>query len=314
VSHSWAYPFSELVQAIEKFEGEKPERAGAYYFIDYFSLNQWKANEDLKSLNMVIEKSEGLVLVISHVEKPKPLGRCWCLYELLKSIEYEIPVYVTIPDKQLTWLRVLLRTSSSKHELSQFKVDSQNSKASRRCDEDMIKNNLKQPYGFAHTDSVVYKEIIKCFRSLCLSEFENIESQPVRQCFAHQTQSTSQHTSFELEGHDLLVKRGIDSPNTYPILSEKIFLSSFPSFSSSSSLLEMEIPDFSNFCYLGNVSHESLNDLFSICFGFITKGGFFFDMSKIILDYVGEYREPLPALPLYRHDAYRPAHFGERFW
>jgi len=223
---------------------------------------------------------------------------------------------MTIPDEQRKWLRVLLRTSSSKHELSQFKVDSQYSKASRRCEEDMIKTYLKQPYGFAHTDSVVYKAIVRCLRSLCLSESKNIESQPVRHCVAHQTQSTSQHTFFELKGHELLEKRGIDFPNTYPILSEKIFLSSFPSSSSSSSLVEMEIQDFSYFCYLGSVSPESLNHLFSSCFAFITKGEFFY-MSIMILEYVGEYREPSPTLPrleLNRHDAYRPAHWGERFW
>ena len=101
VSHAWAYKFEHLVQAIDRYEKGNRSRAGAFYFIDYFAINQWKPVDELDSLGFLIQLSEAVVLVMSPLEKPIPMSRCWCLYELHTALKLDIPIHVTVPNDKL---------------------------------------------------------------------------------------------------------------------------------------------------------------------------------------------------------------------
>jgi len=234
VSHAWAYRFSNLVQAIENFEGENPDRAGAYYFIDYFGINQWKPNEELDTLETLIERSEAVVLVLSPLKKPIPMTRCWCLYEIHMAIRHKITIHVTIPDNQRKMLRVLLLTASSSDELSKFEVDSKNAKATKKSDEDMIKNAIEQQVGFASLDFIIYSSVVRCLRSLCFSELENCETQPLRQSLAIQIPTLVHETSLEIKRRKVSVESKFDdSPSTLIERSSSFsFCSSSDSFAS----------------------------------------------------------------------------------
>jgi len=147
VSHAWRYKFGKLVEAIERFEKASSNRAGAYYFIDYFAINQWEPTEDLKSLGSLVQKSEALIFVMSSLKKSIAMMRCWCLYELFIAIKYNVPIHLAVPEEELSYLTVLLQTSR-KGEIAQFEVDSKNAEASKESDEDMIKTAIKQSIGF----------------------------------------------------------------------------------------------------------------------------------------------------------------------
>jgi len=144
VSHAWKYKFSELVQAIERFENGDKKREGAYYFIDYFAVNQWKPKSDLKELGSVIKKSEALVMVLSPLKKPVLMTRCWCLYELRLAILNGKPIFGTVPDHQ----QRVLRTECIVGSKINLVVDAENAEASVAEDKKMIKDEIKDTIGF----------------------------------------------------------------------------------------------------------------------------------------------------------------------
>jgi len=205
VSHAWSYKFHELVEAIESFERWSDERGdakklGAYYFIDYFAINQWESAEELKSLGSLIKGSDALVLVVSPLNQPTPMSRAWCLYELHISMKYKIPMYVTVSKDQRL-------TATNLGALRHWKVDSKNSDATKKSDEYMIKTEIKQSIGFACLDLKVYEAIVSCMRILALSKsefadrscdrlvfpssYEFADRKSIRELFLSATESTS---------------------------------------------------------------------------------------------------------------------------
>lgn len=92
--------------------------------------------------------------------------------------------------------------SSNLSELLMFKIDSKNAKASRESDEQMIKTAIKESEGFNELDKVVFKSITRCICSLTMSEHENSESQPLRDCFQNQIRSMMHQTSVELKRYE----------------------------------------------------------------------------------------------------------------
>jgi len=187
VSHAWSYQFSKLVEAIENFEleGNGNEREGAYYFIDYFAINQWESACELKSLEALIKGSDALVLVLWPLRQPKVMSRAWCLYELHISMKCNIPIYVTVPDDQ--WI-----SATNLDALEDWKVDSRKSGATKKSDEYMIKTEIKQSIGFACLDLKVYEAIVTCIRILVLPEHSDSRSfKSTHESFVNYTESTS---------------------------------------------------------------------------------------------------------------------------
>jgi len=166
VSHAWQYKFSELVQGIERFENGNDSRKGAYYFVDYFAVNQWNAMADLKSLKWLIQNSDAVVLVLSPLKKPYPMTRCWCLYEIHAALEYDTPIYGTVPDDQCTLLRAHLVVDDD----MTFEVDTKNAKATVKEDELKIKADIEKTIGFDVLDRRVYTRVVACVRDLAISQ------------------------------------------------------------------------------------------------------------------------------------------------
>lgn len=324
ISHSWAYKFSSLVEAIERFEQGKPDRAGAYYFIDYFAVNQWKPNEDLNSLANVIQRSEAVVLVMSPLDKPIPMTRCWCLWELFISIKRNIPIHVTLPDDQHSLLKLLLVTSSKPCEQSQFQVESNSSKASEKSDEDMIKTAIKQSEGFSWLDKEVQETVFKCVQSLALSEIDHSQAQTLRECMKSQTQNTLQHNRSKLkiqpiikgsthsvacmdeqalEGnlkqYDENLKSHLMVLKTKQLIAQKQNVSFFfeeesdaeRKFSDDDSSSSLFVYYWTQ-CWWPYTSHRSLAHLLTECFAFL-NGGEVLNISSMILEYIGSCTCPL---------------------
>lgn len=88
VSHSWGNSFVSLASILRKQE-EVTE--GAFFFLDIFSMNQHtlvdKCTQDvcdrlLEDLKMAVSFPGRMVMVLEPWSQPKPLSRCWCLYEV----------------------------------------------------------------------------------------------------------------------------------------------------------------------------------------------------------------------------------------
>jgi len=275
VSHAWAYKFSNLVQAIEWFEAENHDRAGSYYFIDYFTINQWNPTEELKSLEKLIISSEALVLVTWPIKAPIPLNRCWCLYEIHISTKSNIPIHVAVPDDQRLLWRTKVLTSSDIDELLRFKIDSKNAKAYFKSDEEMIKTAIQKSGGFAELDKMVFTSVTTCIFSLALSELEQSGSQPLRDCLQFQIQSLAHQRSVELKRYEHKIEE-----ERNPLLSfeEKEELKLCDASSTSDSLLNTD----SNDCLISDLAQ-----ICSTCLGLVNDGKLF-NVVSMILDWVGK--------------------------
>jgi len=182
VSHAWSYKFLDLVQAIKRFDDSEQGVKGAYYFVDYFAVNQWNPTNDLGSLERLIELSDAVVLVMSPLKKPTPVTRCWCLYEIKAAIKYEKPLHGTVPDDQYAWFRTLVLTGSPQ-ELKNFVVEARTAKASVQSDEDMIKAAIRNEIGFDNLNIQVYKAVLNCVSRLTFTFIEDCKDQPAERVF-----------------------------------------------------------------------------------------------------------------------------------
>jgi len=325
ISHSWAYQFSSLVEAIERFEQGNPDRTGAYYFIDYFAVNQWKPDKDLNALANLIQRSEAVVLVLLPLEKPIPMTRCWCLWELFIAIKRNIPIHVTLPDDQYSLLTLRLVTSSKPCEQSQFQVESNSSKASEKSDEDMIKTAIKKSEGFSWVDKEVQETVFNCVQSLALSEIDHSQAKPLRECIKSQTQNTLQHTRSELKISQQLIMKG--STHSLTCTDEHAAKGNLKQYdenltnctmmlkteqlvkkeqkvsfcSEEESDIEQKFSDDSSSslfvyywtqCWWPYTSHKSLAHLLTECFVFL-DGGEVLNISSMILEYIGGCTCPL---------------------
>lgn len=96
VSHAWGRPFSDLVGAVEEYTNLHSNEASgiAFYWIDTLSVNQHGVDpnqapmdpHDLARLFGGAIREMGKVCVVATPwEKPVPLTRCWCLWELFSA-------------------------------------------------------------------------------------------------------------------------------------------------------------------------------------------------------------------------------------
>ena len=284
VSHAWSYQFSKLVEGLEWFEQGSTEREGAYYFLDYFSINQWTPTDDLKSLESIIRLSDALVLVVWPLKKPKPMTRAWCLYELNISIKHNIPIYVTFPEDQRFLMRAQMLTSTNMSELTEltnFKVDSKSAEATKKSDECMVKTEIKNSCGFAWLDMEVYQAVTKSMRILILSELENSESLLIRERLIHEIPAWTRQISMELGKY----KQRVDSYWDMSVTTtEGIGIEEKPKSDSPLRACKQRknVPNMSAV----RGCHESLSKLLSVYFGAVIGEEIFY-ISSIINEYIG---------------------------
>ncbi len=94
VSHAWAYPFADLLAALEGHAARPEERQDAtpYYWLDLLTCNQHASHADVPSdwwSNAFRDSvaSIGLtVLVLQPWSSPVPLTRSWCLVRAARPV------------------------------------------------------------------------------------------------------------------------------------------------------------------------------------------------------------------------------------
>ena len=174
--------------------------------------------------------------------------------------------------------------SSNPSELVLFEINSKNAKASRESDEQMIKTAIKESEGFNELDKVVFKSITRCICSLTMSEHENSESQPLRDCFQNQIRSMMHQTSVELKRYEHNVEEEWNLSPPFPgghgtkvkLFEEKEELKLYDVISQSKPASLM------NTDYYYDLSNDLAN-LCSTCLG-LENNGEFINIVMMILD------------------------------
>lgn len=98
VSYSWYYEIGDLLNALSEFEKslEREKDEPVYFFIDCVCINQYNPMNDLDALDQTIDRTRGLVMVITDWEDPVPFHRAWCLLEMALAIDSNVPLHIAM--------------------------------------------------------------------------------------------------------------------------------------------------------------------------------------------------------------------------
>jgi len=162
ISHAWKYDFKDLMSAVEEFESEH-QNVKLYYFLDLLAVNQFNPLSDLNNLQDMVSRCEYFLLVLLPWNKPLPLTRMWCIFEIacaLSKQKRSMPeMIVSMPKKQekLFENKLMSGDDGSKDIIEVFKnLDSSNAEASRLEDKrDISKKITEDMGGFERVDQRV---------------------------------------------------------------------------------------------------------------------------------------------------------------
>jgi len=156
VSHAWRSPFIETVKAIEEYENQLPADAPpCYYFIDFFSVNQFDSTKDLEKSGWVAQESQKLLLMATPLSKPRTLSRAWCIFEVVNAIVGDTEIILAMPAAEKNEFIVKVEQLRGSSGLESFldiitRIDSKNSQASVKEDLKMIQDFTVDKLGGYH--------------------------------------------------------------------------------------------------------------------------------------------------------------------
>ena len=137
VSHAWRYAFYSVV--VDVMEQHAAEHPNAYFWFDLFSNDQNEvASKDFDWFSSTFRNSiRGIgevLLVLSPWDKPIPICRAWCLYEIHNALdEPNVGLSIHLPTREVRQLRdgviknskcVIQALSDIQAEKAQAKVES----------------------------------------------------------------------------------------------------------------------------------------------------------------------------------------------
>eukprot|EP00746_Dinoflagellata_sp_MGD_P083060 gnl/MRDRNA2_/MRDRNA2_33040_c0_seq1.p1 gnl/MRDRNA2_/MRDRNA2_33040_c0~~gnl/MRDRNA2_/MRDRNA2_33040_c0_seq1.p1 ORF type:complete len:463 (+),score=21.04 gnl/MRDRNA2_/MRDRNA2_33040_c0_seq1:141-1391(+) len=173
VSHSWLQLFSVLLSTIESFRRDQGNNI--YFWFDCFAINQHMVNKEgeLDQLSDTVRACGSLLLVANPWNKPLPLTRVWCLYELHTAAKSEVPIKLHISsDEKDAFLKAVDRSYETVVQ-ALMDVKTQNATATVLSDRDMIFKQIENEGGFDKFD-----ETIKGVMNNSLSNFVITNSLP----------------------------------------------------------------------------------------------------------------------------------------
>jgi len=148
ISHSWKYDFKKLVGAIRDYE-QKTDGKTNHYFLDYLAVNQWSPMSDLGQLQKTIEQADTTLLVLSPWNAPIPMQRCWCLFEIMKTLGCDTELVIAMPPQEHhEFIKSVKMGMVDSIITALSKIDSANSEASVKSDQDMIHAEMREMGGF----------------------------------------------------------------------------------------------------------------------------------------------------------------------
>jgi len=162
ISHAWKYDFKDLMSAIEEFE-EEHRNEKLYYFLDLLAVNQFNPQADLENLQDMVCRCEYFLLVLLPWNKPLPLARMWCIFEIAcalrkkKTCMPEMIVSMPKTQEKLFEKKLMSGDNGSKDIIEIFKnLESRNAEASMEEDRrDISKKITEDMGGFERVDQKV---------------------------------------------------------------------------------------------------------------------------------------------------------------
>ena len=155
VSHAWSYPFETVCAVIESYSKELTKRANAkhhpgcamvkgkggrvafkpYFWFDIFTVNQFRASSYSQDFWTTTFKEHvkdiGHTLLVLHPwDRPIPLRRAWCVWEMYCTLEMGAEMHIRQPVRDAAALeRALAQNPGEALELVSATIDARKSTA-----------------------------------------------------------------------------------------------------------------------------------------------------------------------------------------
>lgn len=163
VSHAWRYPLKALVECVlAHAQANDSERLGLLYWIDVFGANQHDlyAPTEIPALDRCVRAARGTVLIAMPWHSPIVLTRVWCLYELLRTEQFERPLELEIAEGEAADLSERLVADFHSITKGITAIDSAAAQATNAQDLTNIRGMIEASIGF-HALNTLSKDRIR---------------------------------------------------------------------------------------------------------------------------------------------------------
>ena len=191
ISYAWSYSFLLLVDILEGFEEEQPPPPGTnnYYFLDQFSLNQHTfVTEDANQKEMqerVLTTLEGQMLKSGHVlmclhpwNRPIPLSRAWCLFELYVALESKCQISMCFGREDAAALFAAAQNRTFTAADAVGEIDAANADATEASDKELIVRLIQDTMGLERFNATMQGYLLKSFQAAVTGELARAYSAP----------------------------------------------------------------------------------------------------------------------------------------
>ena len=189
VSHWWGYKWRNLIAMIREHDnalvasGKPP----GVYWLDHFVLNengmadvqqdkeQWR-RKIVTLLRTSLRNCGNLLLCCSAGsqgigwERPAPIARVWCLFEVYAAILEDVKVIVQLaPTDMVEFQRALLANGMQRVERALESLDARNAGASVMSDKELILADIEADVGIAEFNRRVRERVLAEYKRVATS-------------------------------------------------------------------------------------------------------------------------------------------------
>lgn len=153
VSHSWSNSFVDLAAVLRR-QDEAAEKEH-FFFLDIFCMDQHSIAECtatrhltlLQELKMSVSSPGRMIMIMEPWEEPRPLSRCWCLYEVyLASITKTRVDMAFLDSSEREISQALVSNMNLARDIAKL-ADVRKAKATMEEDREMILAAIEQEIG-----------------------------------------------------------------------------------------------------------------------------------------------------------------------
>jgi Flp pilus assembly protein TadD len=173
VSHAWMCKYAVVLECMADFEQKHPD---TYFWFDLVTNNQHKATsfpfewwcttfkESIRSIGSVL-------LVMTPWDRPIPLTRAWCLFEIYSTIDVDARMHVSIPASQRREFQTAMAEDLEKLTKVMVELDAEKAIASNPNDREQIFAVIRTQIagGFTTLNNTVKDKLREWYLDACVT-------------------------------------------------------------------------------------------------------------------------------------------------
>ncbi|OQS05590.1 hypothetical protein THRCLA_20578 [Thraustotheca clavata] len=157
VSHAWPYMFLDVIESLHLFFSDKPSQEAIVWF-DLF-CNSQHTNTDFNSLTSIICRAitsiQRVVMVLLPWDRPIPLTRAWCVYEVYMTVNTASEFQVAMTQQETDRFADNVSVDAFFDMLAHVKSEASDSYDPQ--DKIQIAKVIENTIGFKNMDTMVFR-------------------------------------------------------------------------------------------------------------------------------------------------------------